>query len=89
MQFQDLSKTVRIELLPPSRRLLLKRIMAQIEGYIADAIRVIAYAEDRVFHGKTLPSTEKVLSISDSDAAYIKKGNRNPVIGYKPQIVRS
>jgi len=89
MQFQDLSKTVRIELLPPSRRVLLKRIMAQIEGSIADAIRVIAYAEDRVFRGKTLPSTEKVLSISDPDAAYIKKGNRNPVIGYKPQIVRS
>ena len=89
VQFQDLSKTVRIELLPPSRRLLLQRMVAQIESSIADAIRVIAYADDRVFHGKTLPSTEKVLSISDPDAAYIKKGNRNPVIGYKPQIVRS
>lgn len=89
VQYQGLSKTVRIELLLPSRRLLLQRVMAQIEGSIADAIRVIAYAEDRVFHGKTLPSTEKVLSISDPDAAYIKKGNRDPVIGYKPQIVRS
>ena len=89
VQFQELSKTVRIELLLPSRRLMLQRMMVQIEGSIADAIRVIAYAEDRVFHGKTLPSTEKVLSISDPDAAYIKKGNRDPVIGYKPQIVRS
>jgi Transposase DDE domain len=89
VQFQDLSKTVIIESFLPSRRLSLQRMMVQIEGSITDAIRVIAYAEDRVLHGKTLPSTEKVLSISDPDAAYIKKGNRDPVIGYKPQIVRS
>jgi hypothetical protein len=63
--------------------------MAQTDGSLADAARVTAYAQDRVFHGKTLPATEKVLSISDPDAAYIKKGNRNPVIGYRPQIVRS
>ena len=35
------------------------------------------------------PSTEKVLSLSDGSAAYIKKGGRDPVIGYKPQLVRS
>ena len=28
-------------------------------------------------------------SLSDGSAAYIKKGNRNPLIGYKPQLVRS
>jgi hypothetical protein len=89
MQFQHLAATVRIESLPPSRRLLLQRIMDQIKGSIADAYRVIAYAQDRVFEGQTLPSTEKVLSISDPDAAFIKKGNRDPVIGYKPQLVRS
>jgi len=27
--------------------------------------------------------------LSDGSAAYIKKGGRNPVIGYKPQLVRS
>ena len=42
-----------------------------------------------MFNGKALPSTEKVLSLSDGSAAYIKKGNRNAVIGYKPQLVRS
>jgi hypothetical protein len=89
LQFQDLVKTVKVESLPPSRRLLLQRIMAQIDGSITDAKRVILYAQDRVFQGIKLPSTEKVLSISDPDAAYIKKGNRNPVIGYKPQLVRS
>jgi len=29
----------------------------------------------------SLPSTEKVLSLSDGSAAYIKKGSRSPVIG--------
>jgi IS5 family transposase len=89
VQYQHLAGTVQIESLPPSRRLMLQRLMDQIDGSIADANRVIAYAQDRVFEGQTLPSTEKVLSISDPDAAFIKKGNRNPVIGYKPQLVRS
>jgi hypothetical protein len=88
-QLQHLVDTVRMESLPPSRRLVLQRVMDQIGGSLADVARVIAYAKDRVFHGTTLPSGEKVLSISDPDAAYIKKGNRNPVIGYRPQIVRS
>ncbi len=34
----------------------------------------------------TLPSVEKILSLSDITAAFIKKGQRNSVIGYKPQI---
>ena len=50
---------------------------------------MVEYAGDRVFYDKKLPSTEKVLSLSDGSAAYIKKGGREPVIGYKPQLVRS
>jgi len=73
----------------PSRRLLLERVVQQIQADLGDANRVLAYAQARVFHDQTLPSTEKVLSLSDGSAAYIKKGNRNPVIGYKPQLVRS
>jgi IS5 family transposase len=63
--------------------------MAQIDSSVEDAAKVIAYAQDRVFKGVKVPSAGKVLSISDPDAAFIKKGSRNPVIGYKPQIVRS
>ena len=73
----------------PSRRVLLQRVWKQIKADIDDANRVLVYADDRVFHDKALPSTEKVLSLSDGSAAYIKKGSRNPVIGYKPQLVRS
>ena len=78
-----------METLPPSRRVLLQRVLDQIKTDLSDANRVIEYAKDRVFHDKQLPSTEKVLSLSDGSAAYIKKGSRSPVIGYKPQLVRS
>jgi hypothetical protein len=64
-------------------------IINQIRCDVADAKRVIEYCGDRVFRDKSLPSTEKVLSLSDGSAAYIKKGGRDPVIGYKPQLVRS
>jgi IS5 family transposase len=74
---------------PPSRRELLKRVLERIHSDIADAKRVVEYAGDRVFYDKKLSSTEKVLSLSDGSAAYIKKGGREPVIGYKPQLVRS
>jgi hypothetical protein len=73
----------------PSRRVLLDRVVQQIQSDLSDANRVLEYAHARVFHDQTLPSTEKVLSLSDGSAAYIQKGSRNPVIGYKPQLVRS
>ena len=47
---------------------------------------VLYYTYERVFAGKKLPSTEKILSLSDTTAAFIKKSQRNPIIGYKPQI---
>ena len=80
---------LRMEFLPPSRRILLARLLDQIKTDLADANRVAEYADERVFHGKTLPAKEKILSLSDGSAAYIKKGSRLPVIGYKPQLVRS
>lgn len=78
-----------METLPPSRRVLLERVLQQIKVDVLDGKRVIEYANDRVFNGKVLPSTEKVLSLSDGTAAYIEKGSREAVIGYKPQLVRS
>ena len=89
VEFDRFEQTVSIETLAPSRRVLLQRVADQIRTDLCDARRVISYASDRVFKDKTLPSTEKVLSLSDGSAAYIKKGSRNPLIGYKPQLVRS
>jgi transposase, IS5 family len=88
-ELRALKEKLNVEALPPSRRTLLQRLVEQIDHDIADAKRVHKYANDRVFHGKKLASTEKVLSLSDGSAAYIKKGSREPVIGYKPQLVRS
>ena len=89
VELNDLERGLSINTLPPSRRVLLQRVLQQIRTDLSDVNRVVEYANDRVFHDKTLPSTEKVLSLSDASAAYIKKGSRNPVIGYKPQLVRS
>jgi len=88
-QLSELEAELQMETLAPSRRELLTHVLEQIRRDLADAHRVVEYSGDRVFHDKKLPSTEKVLSLSDGSAAYIKKGGRDPVIGYKPQLVRS
>ena len=88
-EFNAFESAVQIDTFAPSRRALLQRVIEQIRSDLSDAQRVIDYASDRVFHEKKEPSTEKVLSLSDGSAAYIKKGDRNPMIGYKPQLVRS
>ena len=56
---------------------------------LADTAKVIAYSRKRVVRGESTPMAEKILSLADPDAAYIKKGGREPVLGYKPQLVRS
>ena len=73
----------------PSRREMLNRILRQMREDIGDAYRVIRYTEERIFKGEVSGSRDKVLSLSDKTAAYIKKGDREPVIGYKPQVGRS
>jgi hypothetical protein len=88
-ELRALEEDLEIGALAPSRREMCQRALEQIRDDIADAKRVVQYAGERVFHDQTRPSTEKVLSLSDGSAAYIKKGGRDPVIGYKPQLVRS
>ncbi len=88
-ELNNLEQALLLERHAPSRRVFLERVWQQIKTDISDANRVLEYASDRVFHDKVLPSTQKVLSLSDGSAAFIQKGSRNPVIGYKPQLVRS
>ena len=73
----------------PSQRQRLENLLQQIREDIEDAGRVVAYAEERVFAGKVVSSRDKILSLADKSAAYIEKGGREAVIGYKPQIARS
>ncbi len=89
-ELNKLEETYRpYEFIPPRQRATLERLLNQIREDINDAGRVIAYTEERVFEGKTGRARDKVLSLSDKSAAYIEKGGREAVIGYKPQIARS
>lgn len=73
----------------PSVRRRLKRTQHQLQRDLENVEKVISYSRARVIDGQQTSSTEKVLSLSDPDAAFIKKGDREPIIGYRPQLARS
>ena len=88
-QYTDcLPKWSRLDLAPSDTRKV-DRVIGQMESDILSVIDVYKYTGDRVFHAIHLPSSEKVLSLSDTTVAFIKKGQREPVIGYKPQVGRT
>jgi IS5 family transposase len=75
--------------LVPSQRLMAEEVVELI-GADIEAIRQVAAAgERRVLRGENVPSEEKLISISDADAAFIVKGGWNTVLGYRPQVGRS
>jgi IS5 family transposase len=78
-----------VESLPLFPRQRATALVERLLGDLDDAAKVIGYSRKRVVEGKSTPMAEKVLSLADPDAAYIKKGAREPVLGYKPQLVRS
>lgn len=73
----------------PSRDFKLKRLVEWMEADVNSMLQVIGYCSQRINHNETTPSKDKVLSLSDKSVGYIKKGDREPVIGYKPQLGRS
>jgi hypothetical protein len=85
-EFEKKEKEVATANLKPSAQKRLNRLWNNIEDDLLAVSAVLYYAEQRVFEGVSLPSVEKILSLSDTTAAFIKKGDRNSVIGYKPQI---
>ena len=56
---------------------------------LRDVCAVRRQCEARVFEGRRTRSADRILSLSDEAAAYIPKGDRVPVVGYKPQLARS
>lgn len=74
----NLEQTLNPEEHAPSRLEFLQRVVKMIETDLTDVKRILEYADDRVFKNKHLPSTKKVLSLSDGSAAYIQKGCRTP-----------
>ena len=74
---------------PPSQVLLLVRLWDQLAQDISEASAVYQYTEERIVEGKVRPAEENKLSLSDESAAFINKGQRESVIGYRPQVGRS
>ena len=89
LEFNAKAKEVSIANVLPSRVRQIERVVKQLCTDLSDAQQVMEYARKRVFDDESLPAKEKILSLSDGSAAYISKGQRDPVIGYKPQLVRS
>ena len=73
----------------PSRRAMAERAMQRLRADVDALVPVIANCEARVIHEQKVPMAEKKLSLSDPDVGFISKGQRVPVIGYKPQVARS
>jgi hypothetical protein len=75
--------------LPP---MLMSRMHATWSGMlddIRDMCTVHRQCDARVLGGGKVRGARRVLSLSDEAAAYILKGDRVPVVGYKPQLARS
>ena len=75
--------------LRPSQRLVAEEAIELIGADIQAIGQVAAAGERRIFAEEKVPSRDKVISISDGDAAFIVKGGWNTVVGYRPQLGRS
>jgi IS5 family transposase len=73
----------------PSERLTAEEVVELIRADIQAIGQVAAAGERRVLKEEKVPSEDKVISISDRDAAFIVKGGWNTVTGYRPQLGRS
>ena len=57
-----------------------------IEDYMSDAKQIISYSKERILEEKVIKNKEKVISLSDGSAAFITKGDRETIVGYRPQL---
>ena len=73
----------------PSQRLVAQEAVELIRADIQGIAQVAAAGERRILAQEQVPSSEKVISLSDGDAAFIVKGGWNTVVGYRPQLGRS
>jgi hypothetical protein len=73
----------------PTARLRVEAMMECIGRSFGEAERAMESARRRVLLGEGVAAADKVYSLADPDAYMIVKGDRDPVVGYKPQIGRS
>jgi hypothetical protein len=75
--------------IPPSQYMKLEKLFCWLEDDLLALNNVNGYCSKRINEDESTPSNEKELSLSDKSVGFIKKGDREPVIGYKPQLGRS
>ena len=73
----------------PSQRLLAEELLELMRADLQAISQVADACERRIFQDEKVPSSEKIISLSDDDAAFIVKGGWNTVIGYRPQLGKS
>jgi len=74
--------------LPPSSRDRLDKFWGSIADDMDDAELVMSYSKERIIDEKDTDA-EKIISLSDGSAAFISKGGRETIVGYRPQVGRS
>lgn len=77
--------------LKPSRRRRLDTLWASLQGALEQAQTLIEMVAARELGGEQIVRTaeERFYSLSDPDASFIVKGQRETVFGYRPQLGRS
>lgn len=75
--------------LSPTQKLQLARMVEWMNRDVESISKVISYCTVRVVRNKSVKAVDKIMSNSDRHAAYIQKGQREAVIGYRPQVGRS
>lgn len=86
---ESVGKVVAKAPLPPSKAQAVHHLIQQCQEDLESITRISLYSRRRVFREQTAVASEKVLSISDEDAAIIKKGGWDNVLGYRPQLAFS
>ena len=83
------SKAIEKAPLPPSQAQAVQRLISQSQEDLQSIAQISLYSRRRIFRDDSAPASEKVYSISDESAAIIKKGGRDCVRGYRPQLAFS
>jgi len=88
-EIKKVKESLRKVNIPPSQYMKLERVVCWLEEDLAALVNVVSYCSKRINEEKSTPAKEKELSLSDKSVGFIEKGDREPVIGYKPQLGRS
>ena len=73
----------------PSRMNYIMQLINWLDVDVQNLELSIENSKRRINKSENVPASEKLLSLSDEDAAMICKGGREPTVGYRPQLGRS